>query len=125
MANAWVEHVRQYAKQHGLTYACAIPYAKESYTKKDGTKSKQTKALPPPKPEPKAKAKPSPPKPEPPKPEPKAKPETATPPPSKIGTAKEEYFKLAKQYINILDPNNLKQTFEGKDNDEKQNWGMT
>ena len=34
MAKVFVEHVRQYAKQHGLTYACAIPYAKESYTKK-------------------------------------------------------------------------------------------
>lgn len=67
MPNAWVEHVRQYAKDNNLTYACAIPYAKESYTKKDGTKSTPSKSLPAPKPEPKAKPKATP------KPEPKAK----------------------------------------------------
>ena len=58
MPNAWVEHVRQYAKDNNLTYACAIPYAKATYTKKDGTKSTPSKSLPPSKPEPKAKAKP-------------------------------------------------------------------
>ena len=51
MPNAWVEHVRQYAKDNNLTYACAIPYAKASYTKKDGTKSTPSKSLPAPKPE--------------------------------------------------------------------------
>ena len=51
MPNAWVEHVRQYAKDNNLTYACAIPYAKATYTKKDGTKSTPSKSLPPPKPE--------------------------------------------------------------------------
>ena len=57
MPNAWVEHVRQYAKDNNLTYMCAIPYAKETYTKKDGTKSIPSKSLPPPKPKPKAKPK--------------------------------------------------------------------
>ena len=57
MPNAWVEHVRQYAKDNNLTYMCAIPYAKETYTKKDGTKSIPSKSLPPPKPKPKPKAK--------------------------------------------------------------------
>ena len=57
MPNAWVEHVRQYAKDNNLTYMCAIPYAKETYTKKDGTKSIPSKSLPPPKPKPKAKTK--------------------------------------------------------------------
>ena len=57
MPNAWVEHVRQYAKDNNLTYMCAIPYAMETYTKKDGTKSIPSKSLPPPKPKPKAKTK--------------------------------------------------------------------
>ena len=57
MPNAWVEHVRQYAKDNNLTYMCAIPYAKETYTKKDGTKSIPSKSLPPPKPKPTPKAK--------------------------------------------------------------------
>ena len=33
MVNAWIEHVRQYAKENNLTYACAIPYASKTYTK--------------------------------------------------------------------------------------------
>ena len=57
MPNAWVEHVRQYAKDNNLTYMCAIPYAKETYIKKDGKKSIPSKSLPPPKPKPKPKAK--------------------------------------------------------------------
>ena len=75
MPNAWVEHVRQYAKDNNLTYACAIPYAKATYTKKDGTKSTPSKSLPAPKPEPKAKAKAKT------KPEPKAKPKAKPSPP--------------------------------------------
>ena len=71
MVNRWVEHVRQYAKDNNLTYACAIPYAKESYIKKDGTKSIPSKSLPPPKPEQKAEPKAKP------KAEPKAKPKVA------------------------------------------------
>ena len=34
MTNAWVAHVKQYAKDHGLTYACAVPDAAKTYTKK-------------------------------------------------------------------------------------------
>lgn len=40
MVNAWVEHVRQYAKEHGVTYACAIPDAAKTYTKKSVTSTK-------------------------------------------------------------------------------------
>ena len=60
MTNAWIEHIRQYAKDNNLTYACAIPYAKATYTKKDGTKSTPSKSLPPSKPEPKATPEPQP-----------------------------------------------------------------
>ena len=34
MTNACVEHVKQYAKDHGVTYACAVPDAAKTYTKK-------------------------------------------------------------------------------------------
>ncbi len=40
MPNPWIEHVRKYAKDNNLTYACAITHAKSSYNKKDGPKPK-------------------------------------------------------------------------------------
>jgi hypothetical protein len=58
MINPWIVHVRKYAKDNNLTYACAIPYAKGSYIKKDGTQSSPSKISSPPKPEPKATPKP-------------------------------------------------------------------
>jgi len=33
--NPWVEHVKKYAKENNMTYACAIPEAKKKYTKVD------------------------------------------------------------------------------------------
>ena len=33
--NPWVEHVKKYAKENNMTYACAIPEAKKTYTKVD------------------------------------------------------------------------------------------
>ena len=44
MVNAWVEYVRQYAKEHGVTYACATPDAAKTYTKKSVT-SKPSKPV--------------------------------------------------------------------------------
>jgi len=34
MANKWIEHVKSYAKTHGISYACAVsnPKCKSSYT---------------------------------------------------------------------------------------------
>ena len=91
MVNRWVEHVRQYAKDNNLTYACAIPYAKESYIKKDGTKSIQSKSLPPPKPEPKAEQKAKP------KAEPKAKPKAAP----KANTTDKDAYELLFKTLDI------------------------
>ena len=51
MPNPWIEHVRKYAKDNNLTYACAITHAKSTYTKKDGTKSTASNQLPQPNPE--------------------------------------------------------------------------
>ena len=34
MVNQWIEHVKKYAKQNNLTYACAIPDAVKTYVKK-------------------------------------------------------------------------------------------
>jgi len=34
-SNPWVEHVKKYAKENNMTYACAIPEAKKTYTKVD------------------------------------------------------------------------------------------
>ena len=32
--NSWIDHVRAYAKEHNLTYNCAISHAKSTYVKK-------------------------------------------------------------------------------------------
>ena len=117
MSNAWVEHVRQYAKDNNLTYACAIPYAKATYTKKDGTKSTPSKSLPAPKPEPKAKPKATP------KPEPKAtpKPEPKSTPKPAVST--QRYFQLAQEYINLADQKALNDLFANKSKEEKMKIG--
>ena len=35
MTNPWIEHVKKYAKDNNISYACAISKAKETYIKKD------------------------------------------------------------------------------------------
>ena len=48
MSNPWITHVRKYAKDNGVTYACAIPDASKTYTKKqDTTKSITSKPTTP------------------------------------------------------------------------------
>ena len=34
MVNAWIEHVKKYAKENNISYGCAITEAKASYVKK-------------------------------------------------------------------------------------------
>ena len=48
--NPWVEHVRKYAKDNNISYACAITEAKASYVKVD--KKKPTSVTKQPEPEP-------------------------------------------------------------------------
>jgi hypothetical protein len=45
--NPWVEHVKKYAKENNITYACAITEAKKTYTKvdKNEVKNKQMEVL--------------------------------------------------------------------------------
>lgn len=38
MANKWIEHVKAYAKQHGVSYKKAMKDAKSTYTKVAKTK---------------------------------------------------------------------------------------
>ena len=38
--NPWVEHVKKYAKENNMTYACAIPEAKKTYNKVDKNSKK-------------------------------------------------------------------------------------
>jgi len=33
MPNAWIEHVRKYARDNGISYSCSITEAKASYVK--------------------------------------------------------------------------------------------
>ena len=42
MTNPWIEHVRKYAKDNNISYACAISKASDTYTKKTKTSAKQT-----------------------------------------------------------------------------------
>ena len=35
MTNAWIEHVKKYAKDNNIAYGCAITKAKDTYVKKD------------------------------------------------------------------------------------------
>ena len=45
--NPWVEHVKKYAKENNMIYACAIPEAKKTYTKvdKDAMKKQQMEIM--------------------------------------------------------------------------------
>ena len=47
MTNPWVAHVKEYAKNHGVTYACAIPDAAKTYTKKQTKSQSSTSAVTP------------------------------------------------------------------------------
>jgi hypothetical protein len=40
MPNAWVEHVKKYAKDNNISYGCAISKAKDTYVKKEKPKAK-------------------------------------------------------------------------------------
>jgi len=40
-SNPWVEHVKKYAKENNMTYACAIPEAKKTYIKVDKNAKKK------------------------------------------------------------------------------------
>ena len=31
--NRWVEHVREYAKENNISYACAVSHASKTYTR--------------------------------------------------------------------------------------------
>jgi len=67
MPNAWVEHVRKYAKDNNMSYGCAVSEAKASYVKAPRAPRKTS----PPKPSPPP-PKPSPPPPKPSQPSPKS-----------------------------------------------------
>ena len=42
MSNPWVEHVRKFAKEKGITYMCAISEASKTYKKSKDDKRKST-----------------------------------------------------------------------------------
>ena len=50
MVDAWIEHARQYAKGHGVTYACATPDAAETYVKNNEQSSPSKRTIEQPKP---------------------------------------------------------------------------
>ena len=43
MTNSWIEHIRKYAKDNNLSYACALstPQCKNTYNKQPSSKSKK------------------------------------------------------------------------------------
>lgn len=45
MANAWIEHVKQFAKKHDMTYSMALkdPKVKKGYVSPSGKKAKPKK----------------------------------------------------------------------------------
>ena len=45
MPNAWVEHIKKYAKENNLSYSCAMtmPDCKNSYKKTKESKTKESK----------------------------------------------------------------------------------
>lgn len=45
MVNAWVEHVRKYAKEHNMSYMCAVEKAKESYVAPKKEKPETKRAM--------------------------------------------------------------------------------
>ena len=42
MSNPWIEHIRKYAKENGLTYMCGISEASKTYKKSKDDKLKST-----------------------------------------------------------------------------------
>ena len=44
MVNKWIEHVKKYAKDNNVTYACAISEAKKTYVKIDKKAEEEKKA---------------------------------------------------------------------------------
>ena len=43
--NSWIDHVKAYAKEHNITYNCAISHAKTSYVKKTNEDKANDKLL--------------------------------------------------------------------------------
>ena len=43
--NSWIDHVKAYAKEHNLTYNCAISHAKSTYVKKTKEDKEKEKLL--------------------------------------------------------------------------------
>ena len=43
--NSWIDHVKAYAKEHNITYHCAISHAKSSYVKKTNEDKANEKLL--------------------------------------------------------------------------------
>ena len=43
MANAWIQHVKKYAKSKGVSYGVAMKAAKATYKKSGGAKKKSKK----------------------------------------------------------------------------------
>ena len=43
--NSWINHVKAYAKEHNLTYNCAISHAKSTYVKKTKDDKANEKSL--------------------------------------------------------------------------------
>jgi hypothetical protein len=43
MTNSWIDHIRKYAKDNNLSYACALstPQCKNTYNKQPSSKSKK------------------------------------------------------------------------------------
>ena len=42
MSNRWVDHVKNYAKEHNIPYGCAVSRASASYREKYNIKPKKT-----------------------------------------------------------------------------------
>lgn len=43
MVNRWIEHIKNYAKEHNIPYGCAISKAKETYVKNEPKPKKEKK----------------------------------------------------------------------------------
>ena len=99
MVNAWIEHVRQYAKDNSLTYGCAISYAAKTYTKKN---DKTKPVTPKPKEAPK----------------PVEKPKLVT-----TLTPEHKYIELANTYVKLTTLDAMKDMLDGKNKDEKLQLG--
>jgi len=43
--NRWIQHIREYAKEHNISYACALSKASETYTKTSKDEKKEAEKL--------------------------------------------------------------------------------